>query len=79
MGNTFSTLISFFSDTFGGIKENMEELRIDSEFGSKDLDEVLKNPEDRIKFETELDKLKNSKIKTTTVKFSDRELQISID
>lgn len=79
MGNALSTLISFFSDTLGGIKENMDELRIDSEFSSKDLDEVLKNPEDRIIFEAEIEKLKNSKIKTTTVKFSDRELQISID
>jgi len=79
MGNAIKTLFSFLSDTFVGIKDNMDELKIESEIGLNDLDEVLKNPKDRIIFEEELEKLKNGKEKTAKVKFSDRELQISID
>lgn len=79
MGKKFLSLLDFLFLTFGNIKENMEELKIDSELGSKDLDEILKNPADRDKFEKALEQLKNSKTKTTSVKFSDRELEISID
>jgi len=79
MGSKVIDFFDFLKGTLITMKENIEDLNIDSGFGSKDLDEVLRNPEDRLRFEEAVEKLKSSGKKSETVTFSDRELEISIE
>jgi len=79
MGNKIIKFFVFLKGTLVSLRQNIDDLKIESEYGSRDLEEILRNPEDRNKFEETVEKLKNSPVKSQKVNFSDRELEISIE
>lgn len=61
------------------VKESFDLLEPNSGLGSKDLDAILQNNEDRKLLDETIEDLKLKKYKSKKVQFSDRELEISIE
>ncbi|MBW3519494.1 hypothetical protein [Flavobacterium sp. NKUCC04_CG] len=73
------SLMNGISSTVKQMRENVSYLEMESRLGSKDLEDIIKNPEDREKLDRTLQELRENKNKTKTVDFSDRTLEISIE
>lgn len=75
----FNLKYDAFGSIFTVLKGSLELLNPYSGIGSKDLDAILQNREDRILLDKTIEELKLSGEKSKKVRFSDRELIISID
>lgn len=79
LANLLNIAMNIIRNYINVVKESFDLLEPNSGLGSKDLDAILQNNEDRKLLDETIEDLKLKKYKSKKVQFSDRELEISIE